>query len=94
MLVFVSVQQTVHMTGGGYGWYGFPRLAAHRYKTTLYWRPHRSTLTPCHSTTDGKLPCRRSWCVACFHTCISQLTSSPWQPAVYVHSSHSRAALI
>ena len=24
------------MTGGGYGWYGFPRLAAPRYKTTLY----------------------------------------------------------
>mgnify|MGYP006247237701 CR=1 FL=1 len=36
VLVFVSVQQTVHMTGGGYGWYGFPRLAAHRYKTTLW----------------------------------------------------------
>ena len=43
MLVYVSVQQIVHMTGGGYGWYGFPRLAAHRYKTTLYWRPYRST---------------------------------------------------
>ena len=38
-------------------------------------RPHRFLLTPCHSTTDGKLPCRRSWCVACFHTCNSQLTS-------------------